>query len=185
MARARRAAGRGRAVLVPVLALLLALPAAPAAADRFVIQDALSEQQLTERIAVIIDGREVGVFHLDATHPADTLAVTVPDAPVHEYLLCGETLLRRAEGGSENRPVNDSGTLADANGRTYLAYTEGFLTFFLVDATPARPPAELRTRLGPRCPAAISQAPVRQAPVRQAPVLQAPHAPPDLPVAPG
>ena len=149
---------RTRATLLACVpaAWLALLPAAANAGDLTVV-DQLSPDQVTETIHLTIDGEPAGGFTLGPGHAVDVLRVHVIDAPRHDYALCGETTLRTASGAEQTVPVNDSGTLDDANGRTYAAYTAGYRSFFLRDVTPGRPPAQVEIHQGPRCPAAISQ----------------------------
>ena len=132
----------------------------PAQAATFTVFDALSQDQVEETTTVYIDGELVGSFHLTLERPSETFKVTVNDAPLHDYVLCGETVYRQPGGGTETRPVNDSGALTDPDGRTYTAYTQGYVSFFLLDTTPdlakGRPPAPPQIHLGPRCPKAVS-----------------------------
>jgi hypothetical protein len=148
---------RGRGILC--FAVLLAFAPHVAGAVSFTIEDGLSTDQVAEETHVYIDGVYVGVFRLTASSPDEAIQVTVPDAPQYEYVLCGETTLRMPDGSEETRPVNDSGMLSDADGRSYVAYTRAYSSFFLVDVSAGRPPALLRTHLGPRCPAPISDVP--------------------------
>jgi hypothetical protein len=53
-------------------------------------------------------------------------------------------------------PVNDSGEITDADGRTYEAYTAGYTAFFLVDVSEGRAPARVAIHLGGRCSAAVA-----------------------------
>ena len=147
---------RGGVLLCLAASLAPALAPAVARAASFVIEDALSDEQVAEETHVFIDGHAVGSFRLTTDHPAATLEVRVPDAEPHDYVLCGETRVRLPGGGEETVPINDSGTLSDADGRVYIAFTRGYASFFLVDATAGRPEAELRTHLGPACPAPVS-----------------------------
>jgi hypothetical protein len=148
---------RGRGILC--FAALLVLAPRIAGAASFTIEDGLSTEQVDEETHVYIDGVAVGVFRLTASSPVNMINVTVPDAPEYEYVLCGETTLRMPDGSEETKPVNDSGTLTDPNGRSYVAYTRAYSSFFLVDVSTSRPPAEVRAHLGPRCPAPVSDAP--------------------------
>jgi hypothetical protein len=135
--------------------------AASAGAASFTVIDALSPDQIEETTAVFVDGESVGRFHLTLAQPADALHVNVPDAPLHEYVLCGETTFRTQDQGEQTRSVNDSGALTDPDGRTYTAYTQNYVSFFLLDTTPdlgrARPFAPPQIHLGPRCPAPVSE----------------------------
>jgi hypothetical protein len=136
--------------------VLVALTPCLAGAASFSIEDSLSSDQITEETSVFIDGASVGTFKLSAGNPGSVLRVTVPDAPSYDYVLCGQTTVRMPDGGEETRPVNDSGTLSDPDGRLYMAFTEGYVTFFLVDVSAGKPKAEIKTHLGPRCPAPVA-----------------------------
>jgi len=134
--------------------------ARPAVAATFTVFDALSQDQIEEITSVYVDGELVGSFHLTLERPSDAFKVTVSNAPLHDYVMCGETIYRGADGSRESRPVNDSGALTDPDGRVYTAYTQGYVSFFLVDTTPGREPVPPQIHLGPRCPKAVSDVPV-------------------------
>lgn len=154
MARASRA-GKFRSALA-ALPVLLWFASSVAQAAEFVVLDQLAPDQVTEDLNLLIDGEPAGGFHLAAGHATDLLRVNAPGEGPHDYVLCGETVVRLPDGDQQTMPVNDSGELTDADGRVYAAYTAAYRAFFLRDVTQGRPPAELRIHLGPRCPAAIS-----------------------------
>ena len=53
--------------------------------------------------------------------------------------------------GRQEHRVNDSGTIADPQGRQFSAYTRDYRSFFLVDTTPGRLPTPITIHTGPRC----------------------------------
>ena len=150
------------ALLACVVAVLRT---AAAHAGDLTVVDQLSPGQVTENIHLTIDGEPAGGFTLGPGHAVDVLRVHLNDAPRHEYVLCGETTLRAVSGEEQTVPVNDSGMLDDADGRTYAAYTAGYRSFFLRDVTPGRAPSQVQIHQGPRCPAAISQSNPGHAPL--------------------
>jgi len=158
-------------------AALLAWSAPPSAARaaELVIEDGLAPDQVAEITHIFIDGVDVGGFALTLDHPYDRIIVHLPDRPtdgtgprVISYVLCGQTTVRADDGTITERPVNDSGEITDPDGRSFFAYTNGYTAYFLLETDdpvpPSRPnaaraPADVRTHLGPRCPAPIASVP--------------------------
>jgi hypothetical protein len=139
-----------------LLSCLVGAPLARAAGGAFVLVDELSPEQIEEDITVYLDDTQVGHIHLTREHPADMLHITAAEAPMHDYVLCGETLVQDKDGTEKRVPVNDSGSLFDPDGRTFAAYTEYYRAFFLRDITADKPAARIDIHLGPRCPAPVS-----------------------------
>ncbi len=126
------------------------------ATDTFVIADVLAPSEVEETTMVYIDHQLAGSFHLDAGNKAGSFTVAVPRAERHVYALCGRAVTRDADGKTTVHPVDDSGEITDADGRTYEAYTAGYTAFFLVDVSERRAPARVAIHLGGRCSAAVA-----------------------------
>jgi hypothetical protein len=139
-----------------VASAVMASGARAQATDTFVIADALAPSEVEETTMVYIDHHLAGSFHLDAGNRAGSFTVAVPQAERHLYALCGRAVTRDPDGRTAVHPVNDSGEIFDANGRTYEAYTAGYTAFFLVDVSEGRAPARIAIHLGGRCSAAVA-----------------------------
>ena len=142
-------------VLPFLAALSLAVPAAAQDVARFSVTDHLSDGQSEETITVYIDGKNVGTLHVGPGKTTDRIEVSAPRADRYDYALCGR-LRVQIEGRMQEREINDGGTLYDADGRSYAAYTEGQATFYLLDDTPDRPTARVERDDKPRCTAAVA-----------------------------
>lgn len=58
----------------------------------FTIVDQLGPNQISEQVAVVIDGRSVGTLTVDTYHPTATLSVTVPDSGRYSYSASAEAV---------------------------------------------------------------------------------------------
>jgi hypothetical protein len=79
------------------------------------VQDQLGEGQITEQIAVHIDGRMVGTLTVDEVNPSSTLTVTLPKAGQYDYSLDSTTVFDHSEGPIEV-PGHGAGTLDARDG---------------------------------------------------------------------
>jgi hypothetical protein len=67
-------------------------PSAEAMTIDFTIHDQLDDDQVTEQVAVHVDGRMVGTLTVDVAHPHSELTVTVPKPGQYSYTLTSRTL---------------------------------------------------------------------------------------------
>ncbi|MGK9171206.1 hypothetical protein KXR53_33250 [Inquilinus limosus] len=142
---------RIRRIAAAALAIGL-LGATPAAAEpkehRFRIVDELGPDQVEELIAVGIDGRTIGVLHVTKDDPIAELQVKVPARRTLHYELCGFLIVETPEGRRQQRPINHTGTIENANGRELRAFNQNNEIFFLQDGAPQDPDAAKTTILG-------------------------------------
>jgi hypothetical protein len=89
------------------------------------MQDQLGEGQITEQIAVHVDGRMVGTLTVDEVNPASTLTVTLPKAGQYDYSLDSTTVFDDGEGPIEV-PGHGAGTLDARDGAALsVSYEDG------------------------------------------------------------
>ena len=114
--------------------------AARAAGDRFTITDQLAPQEISETTEIYLDGKLLGRLHLDDKTRARVIDASVADPDDrHQYALCGEITVRKADGRSETHEVNSVGYISDVSGRDFQALGASDFTFFyLMDETPGR-----------------------------------------------
>ncbi len=113
---------------------------AEAAGSQFTITDEMAKQEVSETTSIYLDGRLLGEVHLDGKVPTRTITASVSDgADRHQYALCGEITVRRADGTTETHEVNSAGYISDVDGRAYQALGASDFTFFyLADSMPGR-----------------------------------------------
>ena len=151
---------------LPVLALLLALPAAlaapPADATTFTVHDRRADRELSETTELYVDGQRVAAFSLDAAHDQVSLPVTVAPRPGagtgerHSYVLCGLVTVRNGNGAPETHEVNGTGLLLDPAGHSFEALAaDDFTLFYLADPTSTGAATHAPWRSG-LCHAAVS-----------------------------
>jgi hypothetical protein len=141
-------------LLLPGLLMIVVLADNSARASStvsFTIEDALARGEVAEDTSVSINSQPVAHFHLDLDHPGGLVRVTVPEAARYEYTLCGVATTRTAGQDAVQHRVNDSGTIASADGRYFSAYTDQYTSYFLRDVTPDEPPTDITIHEGPRC----------------------------------
>jgi hypothetical protein len=147
--------------LAALATLVLACPllaAAPACAqEMFRVHDRVASDEIEEVTTLIVDGRTIRSFHLDAEDKDIAIAVTVGSAPSHEVGLCGHILVHTSDGGTMRHAFDISALLSDADGRDYEAVaSDSYTHFYLVDTTPGRPPARIEPLPGRACSPAVS-----------------------------
>jgi hypothetical protein len=142
--------------LTASFAILLASGAA--SADQvFRIHDRVAADEIEEVTTLIVDGKTIRSFHLDAAEREISIDVEATDADSHEFGLCGHILVRTADGAPIRRTFDISGVLYDADGRDFEAVaSDGYTHFYLVDTTAGRPPARIEPTPGHACSPAVS-----------------------------
>jgi hypothetical protein len=155
-----------RAIALATLTLMLTLMGPPcarqaAASDEqtFRIHDRVASNEIEEVTTLIVDGKTIRSFHLDADDHEIAIDVTVPAAESHEFGLCGHILVRTREGATLRRAFDISGLLHDVSGRDFEAVaSDAYTHFYLVDTTksPDRPPARIEPLPGHACVPAVS-----------------------------
>ena len=89
------------------------------------MQDQLGEGQITEQIAVHVDGRMVGTLTVDEVNPTSTLTVTLPKAGQYDYSLDSTTVFDDSQGPIEV-PGHGAGTLDARDGAALsVTYEDG------------------------------------------------------------
>jgi hypothetical protein len=149
------------AKIVAAVAIMLTAALAgakPALAEQsFRILDRVAADEVEEITTLIVNGRTIRSFHLDADEREIAIGVTVPTAESHEFGLCGHILIRAADGTTMRRSFDISGLLYDVDGRDFEAVaSEGYTHFYLVDTTPGRLPAKIEPLPGHACTPAVS-----------------------------
>jgi hypothetical protein len=144
-------------VMAAALLALAAIPAFGQSSIGFTVLDELSPDEVAEDTTIYINGQRLGSFHLTQEHRAESIAAEIPAADGYEYVMCG-TATTEAQGVRQEHRVNDSGKIADPEGRQFSAYTKDYRAFFLVDTTPGRVPTTVTIHTGPRCIGPIASA---------------------------
>ncbi|AQS84972.1 MAG: hypothetical protein ABF876_05010 [Acetobacter aceti] len=117
-----------------LLAMIATLTNGSAWAAQFVVEDGKATQEVSETSRLYIDGDLVATMVLDEKTPQRRAVITVPDKPSYTYALCGEIVVRNAEGKTETHLVTSQGTLHDPNGHVFQAMgAENFTDFYLID----------------------------------------------------
>jgi hypothetical protein len=146
--------------IVLLIALLGSAPLAarPAAAQAmFRVHDRVAADEIEEVTTLLIDGKTIRSFHLDADDQEIVIDVTVPSAESHEFGLCGHILVRARDGTTMRRAFDISGLLYDVDGRDFEAVaSDGYTHFYLVDTTTGRPAAKIEPLPGHACMPAVS-----------------------------
>ena len=149
------------AALATLATLVLAAPAlsiSPAAAqEMFRIHDRVATDEVEEVTTLLVDGKTIRSFHLDADQPEIAITVTVASSDSHEFGLCGHILVRASDGATVRHAFDISGLLYDVDGRDFEAVaSDGYTHFYMVDTTPGRPPARIEPLPGHACTPAVS-----------------------------
>jgi hypothetical protein len=145
--------------MATLIALPFARPAAASDEQSFRIHDRVASDEIEEVTTLIVDGRTIRSFHLDADDHEITIDVTVPVADSHEFGLCGHILVRTRDGTTIRRAFDISGLLYDVTDRDFEAVaSDAYTHFYLVDTTktPGRPPAKIEPLSGRACVPAVS-----------------------------
>jgi hypothetical protein len=88
----------------------------------FQITDELGDGQVTERVAVVIDGRSVGTLTVDTVHRTASLTVTVPKPGRYEYELSSSMILEDEYGTTYQLNGHGTGLLQVTSGRSYAVW---------------------------------------------------------------
>jgi hypothetical protein len=144
--------------LTAVLVFACQVPATASAdgAVKFKVTDSLGTDQVDERISVFIDGRAVGMLHVDAASTYSELSVTLPKAGSYDYALCGLLKTKATDGSTEDHVIDDGGTLVDVEGRSFAAFDAGNKLFYLRDETAGREQSLVQVRHAKVCSAAVA-----------------------------
>ncbi len=145
----------GRVALVAAAGFLLAGVASAQQADRasLILVDHLSVGQQEETIAVYLAGVLVGTLHVDAEHPDDSFAATVPAMSKLPFALCGK-LLRHEQGGSvSTHSIDNGGVITGYQDGTWAAITLGDVLFTLQEESGR---GDSTVNNAPACNAAVS-----------------------------
>jgi hypothetical protein len=128
-----------------------------AAQEMFRVHDRVASDEVEEVTTLIVDGKTIRSFHLDADDQEIAIDVTVPTAESHEFGLCGHILVRTTDGGTVRHAFDISGLLYDADGHDFEAVaSDAYTHFYLVDITRGRPPARIEPLPGHACTPAVS-----------------------------
>lgn len=90
----------------------------------FTITDQLGEDQITEQVSVVIDGRSVGTLTVDVVHPTASLTVTVPTAGLYQYKLDSTTIYETDDGGGVKYTGTGNGQIQVSAGRSFALVGE-------------------------------------------------------------
>jgi hypothetical protein len=142
----------------PAILLLapLVLPLAAHAEQHLQVIDRVGPTEVEEATTIYIDDVLAGTFRLDAGTSTGRFAVAVPDAPSHQYRMCGKVTTRDPDGQVRAHVVDTSGTLGEVDGRTFEALTTNFTSYYLEDVTPDRAPSAIQRNQGRGCAPAVS-----------------------------
>jgi hypothetical protein len=86
---------------------------------RFVIRDDLGENQISEQVTVVLDGRRVGSLTVNADYPTSDLEVSVDDAGRHDYTLAVSSLEVAEDGSYVERDAGGQGTITAETGTSF------------------------------------------------------------------
>ena len=139
-----------------LLFALLAVPLVARAEQHLQVIDRVGPSEIEEATTVYIDDVLAGTFRLDADTSTGRFSVAVPDAPSHQYRLCGKVTTRDPDGQVRAHLVDTSGTLSEVDGRTFEALTTNFTSYYLEDVTPDRAPSAIQRNQGRGCTPAVS-----------------------------
>ena len=139
-------------------AVVVACSISPAWAQQvFRIHDRVASDEIEEVTTLLINGKTIKSFHLDADEHEIVIDVTVPAAESHEYGLCGHILVHTVDGGVLRRAFDISGLIYDVDGRDFEAVaSDSYTHFYLIDTTPGQPPARIEPLPGHACSPAVS-----------------------------
>ncbi|WP_291362637.1 hypothetical protein [Acetobacter sp. UBA5411] len=117
-----------------LLVTMAALTGGSAWATQFVVEDGKATQEVSETSRLYIDGELMATMVLDEKTPQRRAVINVPDKPSYTYALCGEIVVRNAEGKAETHLVTSQGTLYDPSGHVFQAMgAQNFTDFYLID----------------------------------------------------
>ncbi len=136
---------------------LIAVAEAAGGTVHLTLIDALSNDEVAEDTTIFVNGEQVAHFRLTPDHRAASVDAEIAAASHYEYALCGTATVKAANGEQTERRVNDSGTIADPDGRAFSAFTQNYTAFFLVDVTEDKPHTSIAMHLGPRCVGPVAE----------------------------
>jgi hypothetical protein len=91
----------------------------------FVIRDELGENQISEQVTVVLDGRRVGDLTVNSDYSTSDLEVSVDDAGRHDYTLSVSSLELAEDGSYVQRDASGQGTITAEAGTSYqVAFSE-------------------------------------------------------------
>lgn len=73
----------------------------------FKIRDELGENQISEQVAILVNGREAGILTVNEYYPTSTLTVAVPHDGDYSYVLTAIAVFREEDG--TQREINGAG----------------------------------------------------------------------------
>jgi hypothetical protein len=99
-----------------------AAPGPSVAADetvRFVIRDELGDDQVSEQVNVVFDGRHVGDLTVNSEYPDSQLELAVKGADRHDYTISASSVEYDADGNTVSRDGSGQGSLVPEAGASY------------------------------------------------------------------
>lgn len=88
-----------------------------------VVRDELGENQISEQVTVVLDGRRVGDLTVNTDYPTSDLELTVDDAGRHDYTLSVSSLEIAEDGSYVEVDASGQGTITAEAGTTFqVAY---------------------------------------------------------------
>jgi hypothetical protein len=116
----------------------------------FRVVDEVDPREISEEVTLRINGTVVGRFRLEAGRPQQEVEVRLPEAAGYAYALCGQIVLRGADGAPETRVVDDAGRLEAVDGKRFEMLAAGdFTRFYLREGRDGAGPEGAR---GQGCP---------------------------------
>ena len=90
-----------------------------------VIRDELGDNQISEQVTVVLDGRRVGDLTVNADFPTSDLEVTVNEGGRHDYTLSVSSLEIADDGSYVERDASGQGTITAEAGTTFQVAFSG------------------------------------------------------------